>query len=111
MSAKDSCPSHNGSKKRDYGCEYEANHKSPEAKRKRNDRNRNRRKAEKEGRVHKGDGKELHSPSGHSKKGNKVIAQDAKENENYWNDGRSDIKEIKAKISRSIRANRKKRKA
>ena len=111
MNGSSSCPSHNGSKKRDYSCEYKQQRKDKKAVEKKNDRNRNRRKAEKEGRVHKGDGKELHSPSGHSKKGNKVIAQDARENENYWNDGRSDIKEIKAKISQSIRANRKKRKA
>ena len=75
---------------------------------KKNDRNRQRRKAEKEGRVKKGDGKELHSPSGHSKNGGRVVVQKAKDNENYWDDDRSDIKEIKKKISMSIRANKRK---
>ena len=108
MNGSSSCPSHNGSKKRDYACEYKQQKKDPEAVRKKNDRNRQRRKAEKEGRVKKGDGKELHSPSGHSKDGGRVVAQKAKDNENYWDDDRSDIKEIKKKISMSIRANKRK---
>tara|TARA_R100001082_G_scaffold26357_2_gene13097 strand:+ start:7236 stop:7574 length:339 start_codon:yes stop_codon:yes gene_type:complete len=99
-----SCPSHNGSKKRDYKCEYEANHKSKKARDKRKDRNANRRKAEKEGRVHKGDGKHLHSPSGHKTRGAKVVVQTAKENNNYWDDDRSDINTIKKKISESLKA-------
>lgn len=108
MNGSDSCPSHNGSKKRDYSCEYKHQKKNKKATEKKNDRNRIRRKAEKEGRVKKGDGKELHSPSGHSKNGGKVVVQESKKNENYWDDGRSDIKEIKKKISMSLKANKRK---
>lgn len=46
-------------RKRDYAKEYREYHAKPEQKKRRADRNRARRKAEREGRVHKGDGKEL----------------------------------------------------
>lgn len=46
-------------KKRDYAKEYREYHALPEQKKRRADRNQARRKAMREGRVHKGDGKEL----------------------------------------------------
>lgn len=46
--------------KRDYKKEYREYHGTPEQKRRRADRNAARRKAEKEGKVRKGDGKEVH---------------------------------------------------
>lgn len=46
-------------KARDYKKEYREYHAKPEQKKRRADRNRARREAEREGRVHKGDGKEV----------------------------------------------------
>ena len=45
--------------KRDYSREYEKYHGTPEQKKKRADRNKARRQAEKEGKVNKGDGKDV----------------------------------------------------
>ena len=47
------------SKKRDYRAEYKAYHASPEQKKRRAQRNAARAQAEKEGKVRKGDGKEV----------------------------------------------------
>lgn len=47
-------------KKRNYKKEYKDYHGSPEQKKRRAQRNAARRKAEKDGRVKKGDGKEVH---------------------------------------------------
>jgi hypothetical protein len=47
------------SKKRDYKAEYKKYHSTPKAKKDRVKRNKNRRKFEREGRVKKGDGKEI----------------------------------------------------
>jgi hypothetical protein len=44
---------------RDYAKEYRDYHAKPEQKKRRADRNAARRKAEKEGKVHKGDGREV----------------------------------------------------
>lgn len=46
-------------RKRDYREEYDSYHGTPAQKKRRADRNRARRKAERDGRVSKGDGKEL----------------------------------------------------
>lgn len=46
-------------RKRDYAKEYADYHGTPEQKKRRADRNRARRQAERDGRVSKGDGKEL----------------------------------------------------
>lgn len=46
-------------RERDYKKEYREYHALPEQKKRRADRNRARRKAERDGRVHKGDGKEV----------------------------------------------------
>ena len=46
-------------KKRNYAKEYREYHASPEQKKRRAQRNAARRKAESEGKVHKGDGKEV----------------------------------------------------
>lgn len=46
-------------KARDYAKEYREYHAKPEQKKRRADRNRARRKAQREGRVHKGDSKEV----------------------------------------------------
>jgi len=46
-------------RKRDYRREYDTYQGLPAQKKRRADRNRARRRAEREGRVHKGDGKEL----------------------------------------------------
>lgn len=54
-------------KKRDYKQEYEDFQSSEEQKKKRALRNRNRRKAEREGRVKKGDGKDIHHDSNGTK--------------------------------------------
>lgn len=54
-------------RKRDYRKEYDEYHAKPEQKKRRADRNAARRKAEKEGRVHKGDGKEVDHQGSHRK--------------------------------------------
>jgi len=54
--------------KRNYKQEYEDFQSSEEQKKKRAERNRNRRKAEREGRVKKGDGKDIH----HDENGTRV---------------------------------------
>jgi len=54
-------------KKRDYKKEYADYHGTPEQKKRRADRNRARRHAEADGRVHKGDGKELDHVGYHRK--------------------------------------------
>jgi len=46
-------------RKRDYRKEYDAYHGTPEQKKRRAERNRDRKAAEKRGAVHKGDGKEV----------------------------------------------------
>lgn len=53
--------------KRDYAKEYKDYHGTPEQKKRRADRNRARRQAQREGRVHKGDGKELDHVGYHRK--------------------------------------------
>jgi len=52
-------------RKRDYRKEYDEYHGTPAQKKRRADRNRARRKAERSGRVHKGDGKELDHVGSH----------------------------------------------
>lgn len=54
-------------RKRDYAKEYREYHGTPEQKKRRADRNRARRQAERDGRVHKGDGKELDHVGSHRK--------------------------------------------
>lgn len=54
-------------RKRDYRKEYDDYQGTPEQKKRRADRNRARRQAEREGRVHKGDGKELDHVGYHRK--------------------------------------------
>lgn len=54
-------------KKRDYAKEYADYHGKPEQKKRRADRNRARRQAERDGRVSKGDGKELDHQGFHRK--------------------------------------------
>lgn len=50
-------------KARDYKKEYASYHSSPEQKKRRAERNSARAKAVKEGRAHKGDGKDVHHPT------------------------------------------------
>lgn len=50
---------------RDYKKEYRDYHGKPEQKKRRADRNKARRKAQREGRVHKGDGKEVDHKGSH----------------------------------------------
>ena len=52
---------------RDYKKEYREYHAKPEQKKRRADRNAARRKAAKAGKVHKGDGKEVHHTGSHRK--------------------------------------------
>ena len=52
-------------RKRDYRKEYDDYHGTPAQKKRRADRNRARRQAERKGRVHKGDGKELDHVGSH----------------------------------------------
>lgn len=54
-------------RKRDYRKEYDEYHAKPEQKKRRADRNAARRKAEREGRVRKGDGKEVDHLGSHRK--------------------------------------------
>lgn len=54
-------------RKRDYRKEYDQYHGTTEQKKRRADRNRARRKATREGRVHKGDGKEVDHKGSHRK--------------------------------------------
>lgn len=54
-------------RKRDYKKEYREYHALPEQKKRRADRNAARRKAEREGRVSKGDGKEVDHLGSHRK--------------------------------------------
>ena len=51
------------SNNRDYNREYEKYHKTEKQKKRRADRNKARRKALREGRVTKGDGKDVHHPT------------------------------------------------
>lgn len=53
--------------KRNYRKEYDDYHGKPEQKRRRAERNRARRKAQREGRVHKGDNKEVDHTGSHRK--------------------------------------------
>jgi hypothetical protein len=68
-------------KKRDYDKEYKRDHKSTKAKKDRASRNNVRRKALKEGRVTKGDGKDVHhvdgNPRNNSKKNLRVVSRSA----------------------------------
>ena len=58
-------------RKRDYAREYEQYHAKPEQKKRRATRNAARRKMEKKGKVHKGDGKDVHHVAGmHNKSSN-----------------------------------------
>lgn len=52
-------------RKRNYRKEYDEYHGTPEQKKRRADRNAARRKAMREGRVRKGDGKEVHHVGSH----------------------------------------------
>lgn len=52
-------------RKRNYRKEYDEYHAKPAQKKRRADRNRARRKAEREGRVHKGDGMEVDHQGSH----------------------------------------------
>lgn len=54
-------------RKRDYKKEYREYHALPEQKKRRADRNAARRKAEREGKVEKGDDKEVHHVGSHRK--------------------------------------------
>lgn len=54
-------------RKRDYRKEYDDYHGTPEQKKRRADRNHARRKAERDGRVSKGDGKEVDHVGSHRK--------------------------------------------
>jgi hypothetical protein len=54
-------------KARDYRKEYDDYHAKPEQKKRRADRNRARRKAARDGRVHKGDDKEVDHVGSHRK--------------------------------------------
>lgn len=54
-------------RKRDYRKEYDDYHGTPEQKKRRADRNRARREAERDGRVSKGDGKEVDHVGYHRK--------------------------------------------
>lgn len=56
-------------KARDYSAEYQRDHASAKSKKDRAARNKARREAEKEGRVKKGDGMEVHHPSALSRGG------------------------------------------
>ena len=65
---------------RDYKKEAERLRQTdPKAREKHAARNRDRRKAEKEGRVKKGDGKDVHHPNGYSK-GSKTVVEPAEKN-------------------------------
>ena len=97
------CPSHNGSKKRDYPCE--ARQKGPKDKEKHRKRSKIYRKEMKNGAT-VGDGKDNHSPSGH--RDGKTVSVAASDNKNYWDEERSDKEDIKRKISESIKANKRK---
>lgn len=70
---------YNKSTGRDYDSDYEKFQSSPEQKKARAARNRNRRKAEKEGKVRKGDGKDIDhidgNPKNNSKKNLRVISR------------------------------------
>lgn len=61
-------------KKRNYKKEYKQFHSSPKSKKDRAARNRSRRKAEKAGKVRKGDGKDVHHPNGVRSKKTKVMS-------------------------------------
>ena len=103
-----SCPSHNGSKARDYDCEKKQRADVPEKeleekKRKHADRSRAYRRQNGE----KGDKKDNHSPSGHKKNNGKTVSVDASDNKNYWDEDRSDKEKIKKKISESLKSNKK----
>lgn len=80
--AKRKLPGHHDSSKRDYKGEYAQYHGKPEQKKRRAARTRQRRKADKEGRVSKGDGKELHHKDGNPLNGSSDNVQVLSEKKN-----------------------------
>jgi len=62
--AKRTLPGHHDKDKRDYRGEYDQYHGTAEQRKRRSARTSQRREAERKGRVHKGDGKELHHKDG-----------------------------------------------
>lgn len=79
-------------KKRNYTREYQTYHASPEQKKKRAARNKARRQAMKEGKVRKGDGKDVHhknhNPRDNSKKNLSVKSASANRADNLGKGGR-----------------------
>lgn len=63
------------SKKRNYRKEYDNYHSKPEQKKRRASRNTARRQAEKDGRVKKGDGKDVHHKDGNPRNNSKGNTQ------------------------------------
>lgn len=62
-------------KKRDYKKEYKRDHSSKAAKKARARRNRDRAEAVKDGRVKKGDGKEVDHPAGNAKGKTRILSR------------------------------------
>ena len=62
--SKKTLPGHHDKDNRDYKGEYEEYHGKPEQRKRRAGRNRARRRAERKGRVKKGDGKDVHHKDG-----------------------------------------------
>lgn len=84
---------------RNYDREYDKYQGTEKQKKERAMRNRARREAEKEGRVHKGDGKDVHHVDGNPK-GKKTHVRDKKNNRSFKR--RSDHTEIIERIDRLI---------
>ncbi len=78
--AKKTLPGHHDPEKRDYKGEYAQYHGKPEQKKRRAARNKARRRAEKAGRVSKGDGKDVHhkdgNPTNNSSKNVQVMSKE-----------------------------------
>ena len=79
-------------KKRNYKKEYQSYHSSPEQKKKRAMRNTARRRAEKAGKVRKGDGKDIHhrdhNPHNNSSKNLQVKSKSKNRADNLGKGGR-----------------------
>ena len=98
-----SCPSHKDPKKRDYKCENREFASKPKEKKRRAGRVKARRQMIKEGRAHKGDGKDIHHKDGNPRNNSlkNLTVQSTKQNRNHWDDD-TDLKKLRKKVSKKL---------
>lgn len=96
-----SCPSHKKPEKRDYKCENKEFASKPKEKKRRAGRVKARRQMIKEGRAHKGDGKDIHHKDGNPENNSmgNLAVQSTKQNRNHWDDD-IDLKRMRNKAAK-----------